>query len=303
MSLTVITIKNVPKSLRGDLTKWMQEIATGVYVGNFNARIREKLWDRVKESVKGGEATLTYACRNEIGYSFDSINADREVVDLDGIPLIRLPSKDIKCDETRLGFSKVAKFRKAQKYSNRVSRNRSVRVGNDNTYVFIDIETDGLDEEQNSIIELGAYKINNLEAEEFNCMIEYKKKLPKTIKNLTGITDELLYDKGEPIDVALKKFLDFIGDDILVGYSVNFDIKFINKNLKKLGLPVLKNKTYDLMKYVKKDKMFLSNYKMQTVLREYGIEDKVPHRALLDAKLIYRLSTKVNKFSKALKKK
>lgn len=44
MPLAVITIKNSPNSLRGDLTKWMQEIATGVYVGNFNSKIREELW-------------------------------------------------------------------------------------------------------------------------------------------------------------------------------------------------------------------------------------------------------------------
>ena len=50
------------QSLRGDLTKWMQEIATGVYVGNFNSRVREKLWERVVESVGTGEATMSYAC-------------------------------------------------------------------------------------------------------------------------------------------------------------------------------------------------------------------------------------------------
>ncbi len=43
MPFTVVTLKSVSPSLRGDLTKWMQEIATGVYIGNFNSRIREKL--------------------------------------------------------------------------------------------------------------------------------------------------------------------------------------------------------------------------------------------------------------------
>ncbi len=55
MPLTVITVKNAPPSLRGDLTKWMQEIATGVYVGNFNTKVREQLWSRVKDSVSNGE--------------------------------------------------------------------------------------------------------------------------------------------------------------------------------------------------------------------------------------------------------
>ena len=58
MPMTVITLKSVPQSLRGDLTRWMQEIATGVYVGNFNSRIREYLWNRVKETMGHGEASI-----------------------------------------------------------------------------------------------------------------------------------------------------------------------------------------------------------------------------------------------------
>ena len=70
MPLTVITVKNAPMSLKGDLTKWMQEIATGVYIGNFNSRVREKLWLRVKEKIGRGEATLSYYYRNEMRYDF-----------------------------------------------------------------------------------------------------------------------------------------------------------------------------------------------------------------------------------------
>ena len=64
MPVTVITLKKSTPSLRGDLSKWMQEIATGVYIGNFNARIREQLWQRVIQNVGKGEATLSYSCRN-----------------------------------------------------------------------------------------------------------------------------------------------------------------------------------------------------------------------------------------------
>ena len=52
MPFTVITLKKVPQALRGDLTKWMQEITTGVYIGNFNTKVREKLWKRVKILLK-----------------------------------------------------------------------------------------------------------------------------------------------------------------------------------------------------------------------------------------------------------
>ena len=39
--MIVITLSKTPQSLRGDLTKWCQEVQTGVYVGNFSARIRD----------------------------------------------------------------------------------------------------------------------------------------------------------------------------------------------------------------------------------------------------------------------
>ena len=41
MPMTVIILTKKKKKIRGDLTKWMQEISTGVYIGNFNSRVRE----------------------------------------------------------------------------------------------------------------------------------------------------------------------------------------------------------------------------------------------------------------------
>lgn len=80
----------------------------------------------------------------------------------------------------------------------------------------------------------------------------------------------------------------------MIGYNLDFDIKFINAALKRIDLPKLQNKTYDIMKYVKREKLFLQNYKLQTVLKEYGIDEKVPHRALEDARLSLKLISKVN---------
>ena len=43
---------NCPPSLRGDLSKWLCEINTGVYVGNVSSRVRDAIWDRVCENLK-----------------------------------------------------------------------------------------------------------------------------------------------------------------------------------------------------------------------------------------------------------
>lgn len=297
MPFTVVTLKKSTPSLRGDLTKWMQEIATGVYVGNFNTRIREKLWARITETVGEGEATMSYACRNEIGYQFITWNTERENIDYEGIPLVLLPANPDPSHKTTTGFSDAAKFRNSRKFSG-----IKPAVKESTTYVVIDIETDGLDENNHTIIELGAVRVQGEDRIEFNRLIYYDKKLPDAVVKLTGITETTLKEKGLPLNDALKEFLGFIGDEILVGYSVEFDIRFINRALEKMNHPRLNNKYYDLSRYVKKEKMLLRNYKLETALKAYGILESVPHRALQDALLIAQLSTKVNKFQDIIKK-
>ena len=291
MPFTVITLKKVPQALRGDLTKWMQEITTGVYIGNFNTKVREKLWKRVKENVKDGEATLSFSYRNELGYQFDTHNTNFSNIDMDGIPLVFIPNENVDEQiEIKHGFSNAAKFRNAKKYMTHKSKLDS------KDFVVIDIETDGLDKEKDVIIEIGAVKSEGGIISEFQSLMSYKSTLPKHIVAMTGITTNMLQNNGKNSKSVLKEFLDFIGDRDIIGYNVNFDIEFIDIALSKLQLEKLKNKRYDLMKFVKNEKLFLANYKLQTVIKEYGVGDEVPHRALEDARLIYKLAVKVNKF-------
>jgi CRISPR-associated protein Cas2 len=157
MPLTVITVTNVPSSLKGDLTKWMQEIATGVFIGNFNTKIREQLWNRVKKSVGRGQATLSYNHQNELGYKFETFQANRIIRDYDGIQMVYFPKEDnINISTVGKGFSTASKLRNAKKYS----RKKEHRKSEENQYVVLDIETDGLDISFDNIIEIGAIKVN-----------------------------------------------------------------------------------------------------------------------------------------------
>lgn len=299
MPFTVITLKKVPPSLKGDLTKWMQEIAVGVYVGNFNTRVREQLWKRVCENVGEGEATMSYACRNEIGYQFETFNSMRVSVDYEGIPMVFIPHEPSDSQHSptlRSGFSNAAKYHKARQFS----KSKHIFKGN---YAVIDIETNGLNAQMHSIIELGAVKVEQGELQTFNRLIRTNDVLSKEIVNLTGITQELLENEGVFLKEALSDFLKFVGDIPLVGYNIEFDINFINHALSKTGLAPLRQMRWDLIKYVKQEHLFLSDYKLQTVLEVYGIDKLVPHRATEDSRLIYDLSLKVNKFQQAFQKK
>ena len=290
MPFTVITLKKVPNSLRGDLTRWMQEIATGVYVGNFNSRVREAIWQRIIDTVGDGEATMSFAFRNEIGYSFQTINAARQVVDYDGIPLVLLPSEN---DEERdrsitAGFSNASKMHRARRVA-------SPNIDNvQREYVFLDIETTGLDVEKDRIIEIGSIKVSGEKEVMFQKLIKTEIEVPDVIENLTGINGSKLSSEGIELKQCIAEFMEFIGKSDLIGYNIRFDIKFLNKALSDLALAPIHNKTIDLMQEAKKRNMFQINYKLETTLREYGIDQTVQHRALEDAELIYRLYKVMN---------
>ena len=252
--MTVITLSKVSNSLKGDLSKWMQEIATGVYIGNFNSKIRDKLWERIQDAVGSGEATISYPMRNELGYTFNTLNTKREIYDSDGIPLICFP-----------------------------------------------LETDGLNEQCNSIIEIGAVKVmQDSGTLEYHSFLEYEGELPNEITGLTGITTDLLKREGRKIEIVLKEVLDFLEGAIIVGYNIAFDLRFLNAILQKNGMEKLHNSSMDLMKIIKKEKPFQKNYKLETSLQSYGIQKEQLHRALEDAKLTYELATKVNGFCQHL---
>lgn len=61
----MLTMTNCPPRLRGDLSKWLCEINTGVYVGNVSSRVRDALWDRVCQNLKNGQATLVFTTAGE----------------------------------------------------------------------------------------------------------------------------------------------------------------------------------------------------------------------------------------------
>lgn len=301
MPMTVITVSSAPMSLRGDLTKWMQEIATGVYIGNLNSRIREQLWQRVTQSVGRGQATISYATNNELGYQFVTHQTRQINVSFDGIPLVMIPREQGHLAEgLRPGFSNQAKFGHARKYAGKKER-QPVKITT--PYVVLDIETDGLSPQDNNIIEIAAIKIGGDGTEEFACLIRNKRELPNEIVALTGITDQILTSAGRDISQVLADLVKFVGDLPLVGYNLHFDIDFVNEKLRVANLPVMRNRKIDLISLVKKEKMFLRSYKLQDVLAEYGVEGTVSHRALDDARLTQALATKMNGFAMQLDRK
>lgn len=294
--MIVITLTKVPNSLRGDLTKWYQEIQTGVYVGNVTAKIRDELWHRIMRDIGNGQATMVYNINNELSYTFKTTRPDREVVDYDGIPLMmHLISVD---KPIKHGFSDAARFHKAKVMSKRVESKTGEEQcpkSQSKPFVSIDIETTGLDATIDKIIVIGAVKSYGSHVENFYQLINTNQKIPANITELTALTSEQLISQGVSLENALSGLQKFISDLPLVGYNVHFDESFLTASCQKTRLPGLANHFYDLMPIVKKNNQFLDNYRLKTVLEAYNIKNKHPHNALADAQATYELADQLIK--------
>lgn len=104
--IVVVTV-GVPAGLRGDITRWLAEIAPGVYVGNVSRRVRDELWERVRGQVGPGGALLVVPARNEQGYEVLTHNYSWELADFDGLIFLRRPNKGSPEQTQRRKWSKA----------------------------------------------------------------------------------------------------------------------------------------------------------------------------------------------------
>ena len=94
-------------------------------------------------------------------------------------------------------------------------------------YVVIDLEMTGLNAKTDRILEAGAARVRgNVVTATFSEIINPKRELSEKVISLTGITNEMAV-QGKEMDATLMAFLDFIGEDILVGQNVIFDYSFL----------------------------------------------------------------------------
>lgn len=286
-----------PPRLRGDLSKWLCEIQTGVYVGQLTGRVREAVWKRVCDNLSSGRATMVYSSNGEQHMKFVVYNTTWEPVDFDGITLMRRPLPRKSYDEAseenkRLqpGFSKAALIEKVKKIEASKGKQQDA-CG----FITIDIETTGLDPEKDEILEIAAIKyIENNEAEIFSCVVKVQNPLTKEISELTGITDDFLLKNGMDIETALKDFWDFVGRAKLVGYNISFDMSFLRNASIEHKIKMQANKCIDILQLARRKVKGTKNYKMSTVASELGIEMAQKHRAESDCRLAFEIYRKLN---------
>ena len=152
----------------------------------------------------------------------------------------------------------------------------------DGTYVVFDLETTGFSPIQDKIIEIGAVKVERgVITERFSTFVNPKIPIPFKITQLTSITDDMVVD-AETIDVVLPKFLDFIGDAVLVAHNAGFDVSFIEQNCRyqEIEREFISLDTVALARVLLPT---LSKYKLNVVAKALNISLENHHRAVDDA--------------------
>lgn len=87
--MLVMFLECVPSVLRGELSRWLTPVATGVHVGRVSALVRNELWDLALKKAGSGRVIQIWPCRGEPGYAMRVHGLKEAVlVDLEGLPLI-----------------------------------------------------------------------------------------------------------------------------------------------------------------------------------------------------------------------
>ncbi len=152
----------------------------------------------------------------------------------------------------------------------------------DGDFVAFDLETTGLSSKDDRIIEIGAVRMKDgKEIDRFQTFVDPQRRLDKKIVELTGISDDMLV--GAPgIEEALPKFLEFVGDRVLVAHNSDFDTGFIRAACDALGVPYGFT-AVDTLIFSQNMLPHLSKFKLDVVAGALSLPEFNHHRAADDA--------------------
>ncbi len=153
-------------------------------------------------------------------------------------------------------------------------------------YVIYDLETTGTSSANDRVVEISAVKVRNGQVDsEFSTLVNPEMPIPFFASEVNGITDDMVAD-APVFEVALKDFLEFAGDDILVGHNIHtFDMKFIYRDVERYFGKTISNDYIDTLQIARAYLPQLSCHKLTALAEYYGINPDGAHRALNDCRM------------------
>lgn len=152
------------------------------------------------------------------------------------------------------------------------------------TFVVIDLETTGSSANDCSITEIGAVKLQGGEClGTYQTLVDPGCAIPPQITIITGITQSMVM-RAPHIETVLPSLIDFIGDAVVVGHNVRFDVSFVNAALVRDQRPRLANVTVDTLPLARRlIGPEVPNCKLGTLADRLRLCHRPSHRALDDA--------------------
>ena len=156
--------------------------------------------------------------------------------------------------------------------------------------VAFDLETTGLSSARDQVVSVAAFRIAEGRirlGDVFNSLVNPNRSIPVAAIKIHGILPSMVSDSPGAADV-FDKFLGYLGTDILVGYHVGFDLRFLNKFMRhRYGFP-LQNLVLDIRLMCRKIVFpFQLRYKgdpdLDTVAGLFGVDTFERHSAIGDA--------------------
>lgn len=150
-------------------------------------------------------------------------------------------------------------------------------------FTAFDTETTGIKAEECTIIEIGAVKFSkDGELDRFSTLINPNIPIPPIITQITHITNSMVSKKPR-INEVLPQFIDFIGDSILMGHNVQFDLNFLNSECEKNGFSYVRNNALDTLRISRWAYPKAERHKLDYLADALKINKGNSHRAFDDA--------------------
>ena len=151
-------------------------------------------------------------------------------------------------------------------------------------FCVLDLETTGVAPDTCEITEIGAATfIGGVEVSRFQTLVNPGLAIPPSVTVITGITHAMVIDAPR-IEEALPSFLEFLGDSVIVGHNVRFDISFLNAAAIRLGYGRLAHQHADTLRLAQRlIRGEVRSMKLSSLAAYFGSPVVPNHRALDDA--------------------
>jgi DNA polymerase III subunit epsilon len=158
-------------------------------------------------------------------------------------------------------------------------------------FTIFDTETTGLHPAcGDRIVELAGLRVKGKERiSEFDALVNPAREISPEAFAVNKITPEMLKD-APGIGVVMPKFLDFVQGSYLCSYNVEFDLSFLNNELKIIGLPELTARpAFDILTLAKRLMPNQPRYALWFIADKLGINARQQHRAFSDVEMAWEV--------------